>query len=294
MDACIRATFQNMIPNLPLDELARRYNNGAAVPDWADALLPRWQRESERVRTDAAGARDVAYGPLSRNRFDVFTPKGAAPIAGWPALIFIHGGYWQRLSKEDWSVIAAPFVANGMAAAILGYTLCPQTSIRGIAGEIESAVACLWQQAPERHLNRDRIALAGHSAGGHLTAWCMTTDWSTHGLPATPFVSATAISGVFDLEPLVPTYLNDALKLTNDEALAMSPAYCDRRVTCDFTAAVGGAELEEFLRQNQLLGKLWKNVTEWEMPGLNHFTIIDELTRDDSALFKRVTAGFLA
>lgn len=283
-----------MIPNLPFDELARRYNNGAAVPDWADTLLPRWQRESEQVRADAAGARDVAYGPLPRNRFDVFAPKRIAPAGGWPTLVFIHGGYWQRLSKEDWSVIAAPFVASGMAAVILGYTLCPQTSIRGIAGEIESAVTHLWNNALDLTINRDRIALAGHSAGGHLTAWCMATDWSAHGLPATPFVSATAISGVFDLEPLVPIYLNDALKLTHDEALAMSPAYRERCVLCDFTAAVGGAELEEFLRQNQLLGKLWKNVTEWELPGLNHFTIIDELTRDDSALFKRAAAGLTA
>lgn len=283
-----------MIPDLPLEELARRYNNGVAVPDWADTLLPRWQRQSERVRAEAAGARNVAYGPLPRNHFDVFTPTGVAPASGWQTLVFIHGGYWQRLSKEDWSVIAAPFVANGMAALILGYTLCPQTTIRGIASEIESAVTHLWKHAPDLAIDRDGIALAGHSAGGHLTAWCMTTDWGAHGLPATPFVSATAISGVFDLEPLVPIYLNDALKLTNDEALAMSPAYRERRVTCDFTAAVGGAELEEFLRQNQLLGVQWKNVTEWEIPDLNHFTIIDELTRDDSALFKRVAASLRA
>lgn len=279
-----------MIPNLPLEELARRYNNGEAVPDWTDTLLPRWQRESERVRAAAAGARDVAYGPLPRNCFDVFTPQGTAPHGGWSTLIFIHGGYWQRLSKEDWSVIAAPFVASGMAAVIVGYTLCPQTTIRGIAHEIESAVAHVWMHASALEINRDRIALAGHSAGGHLTAWCMTTDWSAYGLPATPFVSATAISGVFDLEPLVPIYLNHALKLTNDEALAISPAYRKRCVSCEFTAAVGGAELEEFLRQNQLLGSCWKNVTEWEIPLLNHFTIIDELTRDDSALFKRATA----
>ena len=281
-----------MIPDLPLEELARRYNNGGAVPDWADTLLPRCQRESERLRANAAGARDVAYGPLPRNRFDVFAPKGAAPPGGWPTLVFIHGGYWQRLSKDDWSVIAAPFVANGMAAVITGYTLCPQTTIRGIAGEIESAIAYLWRNSTELAINRDRISLAGHSAGGHLTAWCLTTDWSAHGLPATPFIAATAISGVFDLEPLVPIYLNEALKLTNDEALSMSPAYRERRAMCDFTAAVGGAELEEFLRQNQLLGTRWKDVTEWEIPNLNHFTIIDELTRDDSALFKRVTAGF--
>ena len=279
-----------MIPDLPLEELARRYNNGAAVPDWADTLLPRWQHESQRVREESAGVRDTAYGPLARNRLDVFTPKGMSPASGWPALIFIHGGYWQRLSKDDWSVIAAPFVANGMAAVIVGYTLCPQTIIRGIAGEIEAAVSYVWKTAAGINLNREKIALAGHSAGGHLSAWCMTVDWTAHGLPVTPFVSVTAISGLFDLEPLVPIYINDALKLTNVEALAMSPAYRERRVDCEFTAAVGGAELEEFPRQNQLLGTHWKNVIEWEIPGLNHFTIIDELTREDSALFERVAS----
>ncbi len=279
-----------MIPDLPFDELARRYNNGAAVPGWMDTLLPRWQRESERARGSASGVRNVAYGPAERNLLDVFTPDGQSPPNGWPALIFIHGGYWQRLSKEDWSVIANPFIANGMAAVIVGYTLCPQTTIRGIAGEIEAAISYVWKAAGSLDLNRDKLALAGHSAGGHLTAWCMAVDWAAHGLPATPFVSATAISGLFDLEPLVPIYLNDALKLTNEEALAMSPAYRERRVDCEFTAAVGGAELEEFPRQNQLLGVHWKNVIEWEIPGLNHFTIIDELTRDDTALFKRVAA----
>ena len=279
-----------MIPELPLEELARRYNNGAAVPNWADTLLPRWQAESLRVRDESSGARDVPYGPLARNTLDVFTPNGTPSASGWPALIFIHGGYWQRLSKDDWSVIAAPFVANGMAAVIVGYTLCPQTTIRGIAGEIEAAVSHVWKAAAELNLNCEKLALAGHSAGGHLTAWCVTVDWATHGLPATPFVSATAISGLFDLEPLVPIYLNDALKLTNEEALAMSPAYRERRVDCEFTAAVGGAELEEFPRQNQLLGAHWKNVREWEIPGLNHFTIIDELTREDSALFQRVAS----
>ncbi len=280
-----------MIPDLPVEELARRYNNSGAVPDWRETLLPRWQRESERVRADAGGARDVRYGEMPRNLLDVFTPQGAAPANGWPTLIFIHGGYWQWLSKDDWSVIAAPFVAQGMAAAIVGYTLCPQTTIRGIASEIEAAIAMLWRNAKTLNINRDRIAVAGHSAGGHLTAWCMTIDWTMHAMPVTPFLQATSISGLFDLEPLVPIPLNDGLNLTNAEALAMSPSYQPQRVQCPFTATVGGAELEEFLRQNALIGTLWKNVNEWTLDGLNHFTIIDQLTRDDTALFRHVSSA---
>jgi arylformamidase len=277
-----------MIPNLPLDELARRYNNGLAVPDWRETLLPRWQRESEAIRANAGGARNIRYDSGERNLYDVFTPKGDAPANGWPTLFFIHGGYWQYLWKDDWSVIAKPFVESGFATVIVGYTLCPQTTIRGIASEIESAVAHVWQNANELRIDRERIALAGHSAGGHLTAWCLTTDWTAHGLPETPFVSATSISGLFDLEPLVPIYLNDALKLTNDEALSMSPAYRKRIVDCPFTACVGGVELEEFHRQNALIGKHWHDVHEWTLDRLNHFTIVDQLTRKDTALFAHI------
>ncbi len=277
-----------MIPNLPLEELARRYNNGLAVPGWMETLLPRWQTESEAVRASAAGAQNVRYGPLERNLLDVFAPNDVAPANGWPALIFIHGGYWQRLWKDDWNVIAKPFIENGMAVAILGYTLCPQTTIRGIANEIETAIAHVWKNASVLSIDRNRIALAGHSAGGHLTAWCMTIDWTKHTMPATPFVAATSISGLFDLEPLVPIYLNEALKLTHEEALAMSPAYRERRVDCEFTACVGGAELEEFHRQNALIGASWKHVYEWTLPELNHFTIIDQLTRSDTALFQNI------
>lgn len=280
-----------MIPDLPLGELARRYNNGLAVPGWMETLLPRWQAESEAIRANAAGARNVRYGPLERNLLDVFSPKGAAPNGGWPTLVFIHGGYWQRLCKDDWSVIAKPFIADGVAVAILGYTLCPQTTICGIATEIETAIAHAWHHANELKINRNRVALAGHSAGGHLATWCMTVNWTEREMPSAPFVAVTSISGLFDLEPLVPIYLNDALKLTNEEALALSPAYRKRLVDCEFTACVGGVELEEFHRQNALIGAQWKNVNEWTLAGLNHFSIIDQLTRDDSELFAHIVSS---
>jgi arylformamidase len=280
-----------MIPDLSLTELARRYNNGAAVPNWMETLLPQWQRESQRVRDHASGTQNVRYGTAERNLFDVFTPHGPAPASGWPTLVFVHGGYWQRLCKDDWSVIAKAFNAHGIAVAVIGYTLCPQTSIRGIASELESAIAYLWQHAAALHIDCERIALTGHSAGGHLAAWCMTLDWTIHGMPETPFVAVTSISGLFDLEPLVPIYLNEALKLTNTEALAMSPAYRQRIVKCPFVSTVGDAELEEFLRQSALIVEQWRGVSEWILPTHNHFTIVDELTRDDTELFARVCAA---
>ncbi|TAG46650.1 MAG: alpha/beta hydrolase [Betaproteobacteria bacterium] len=280
-----------MIPDLSIEELARRYNNGAAVPHWMETLLPRWQSESQWVRSNASGTQNVRYGAAERNLVDVFTPHGHAPASGWPTLVFVHGGYWQRLRKDDWSVIAKSFNANGVAVAVIGYTLCPQTSIRGIATEIEAAIAYLWKNAASLHVNRERIALSGHSAGGHLVAWCMTLDWTIHGMPETPFVAVTSISGLFDLEPLVPIYLNEALQLTHAEALAMSPAYRRRIVNCPFASAVGGDELEEFLRQSALIVEHWRGVSEWVLASHNHFTIVDELTRDDSELFASICSA---
>lgn len=273
---------KTMIPDLPLEELARRYDNGRP------SQLPRWQKDSRLLRENAACTLDIAYGPKPRNRYDLFTPDGPAPAGGWACVIFIHGGYWQRLCKEDWSIIARPFIENGMAAAIVGYTLCPQVSLRSITQEIVQAIAHLWKNAASLHIDRARLSLAGHSAGGHLTAWCLCEDWSAHGLPASPFAKATAISGLFDLEPLTVLALNNALQLSNTEALALSPAYLKPRVSCPLTATVGGAETPEFLRQNHLISQHWPDVNEWVLPGLNHFTIIDELTRADTPLFAQV------
>ena len=279
-----------MLPDLSLEELARRYNNSAAAPGWREELQPRWVSEGQRMAEISAGLRNVPYGPGKRQKLDVFLPAGVAPAGGWPTMIFIHGGYWQSLGKDDWSSIAAPFVDSGMGAVILGYTLCPENTISGIADEIEQAIAHVWLHATALGVDRNRLALAGHSAGGHLTAWCMTIDWTKHDMPVTPFVSATAVSGIFDLEPLVPIYLNDALNLTNEEALAISPAYRKRVVDCPFTAVVGGAELEEFHRQNALIGEHWPDVIEQSLPDLNHFTIIDQLTRNDTDLFRHVAS----
>jgi arylformamidase len=276
-----------------MDELARRYNNSASVPGWRDELQPRWERLGADVRSHAAGVRDVAYGSGERQKFDVFLPSGRPPVRGWPTMVFIHGGYWQSLSKDDWSAIAAPFVANGMGAVILGYTLCPPNTIRGITEEVESAMAHLWHDATRLGIDGSRLALVGHSAGGHLTAWCMTVAWTRHSMPATPFALATAISGIFDLEPLVSIYLNDALRLTNEEALAMSPAYRSRLVDCPFAAVVGGDELDEFHRQNHLIAREWTDIHEWSMDGLNHFTIVDQLTRDDSTLMASIRDALL-
>ncbi|MFN3629105.1 MAG: alpha/beta hydrolase, partial [Casimicrobiaceae bacterium] len=267
-----------MIPDLPLEELARRYDNTRAVPDWRTRLLPRWQAESAMLRETCGRALGLGYDPqlgraASGNAaIDVLAPRGEAPRGGWPCLIFIHGGYWQWTHRHDWSFIARPWVESASAVAIIGYRQAPEVTVPEIAQAIEHAVVVLWQEAPALRLDRARFVLSGHSAGGHLAAWCQTVDWPTHGLPHEPFCAAVGLSGVYDLEPLVPIPLNAGLRLTRESALASSPVYRQRTTTCPFHAVVGGGELEEFHRQNRLPAAHWSGVITDSIGDEDHFS----------------------
>lgn len=279
-----------MIPALPPDELARRYDNSRAVPDWRTRLLPRWQADSVALRERYGVAPGLAYGPHPKAAIDVLAPRGEAPRGGWPGFIFIHGGYWQWTHRHDWSFVARPFLELGCAVAIVGYVQAPEVGVPAIAQAIEQAVVTLWREAPALGLDRSRIVLSGHSAGGHLAAWCQTVDWPAHGLSAEPFRAAVGLSGVYDLEPLVLIPLNEGLRLTRENALAASPIYRARTTTCPFHAVVGGGELEEFLRQNTLPAAHWSDVVTEAIGDEDHFSIVDSLGRPGSALVARMAA----
>ncbi len=288
-----------MIPDLPLDELARRYDNSRAVPDWRTRLLQRWQAESAALRKTHALALGLAYDPAQGREaeaqfgnaaIDVLAPRGEAPRGGWPCLIFIHGGYWQWTHRHDWSFVARPWVGMGCAVAIVGYRQAPEVTVLEIADAIERAIVVLWAEAAALGLDRARFVLSGHSAGGHLAAWCQTVDWPSHRLPADPFRAAVGLSGVYDLEPLVPIPLNAGLRLSHDSALEASPVYRPRTTTCPFHAVVGGGELEEFLRENTLPAVHWPHVVTEAIGNEDHFSIVDSLGRPGSVLVELIAA----
>ena len=275
-----------MIPPHTAEELSRLYNNGLAVADYAD-YLRRWQAESHALRIGVSYRADIAYGDRPRERIDLFVPT---PLTSppWPLLIFLHGGYWQFLGKHDWSCVAEPFIARGMAVAIVGYTLCPEISVAGIVDEIAMACAYLHLKADQYGLDRGRFHVAGHSAGGHLTAMMLATDWPARDarLPAQFFRSGIAISGVFDLEPLTLTPLNGALRLTQDDALAVSPMFRRNLAATPLIVTVGGAETAEFLRQSHAFCSAWPESRYLEAPALNHFSVIDAFHDPANALFQ--------
>ena len=229
---------------------------------------------------------DQSYGPGPRQRFDLFLPERTG--AGTPHVIYIHGGYWQRGDRKDYSFIATELVARGVAVSIPSYSLCPEAGVPDIIEELRGFVRESLQ------LFGSRPALVGHSAGGHLAAALMATDWSRiPEVPADLVPFAYAISGVYDLEPLIHTSNGDALRLTPNVARAASPMLwrpppAERR----FVAAVGGAESQEFLRQSLEIAGRWSGAgVKAEcvvVPGANHFTVLDELARRESAMVARI------
>ena len=172
----------------------RGYNNRAAVPDHPQWLL-RFTTTSEEARRRFAPRLDLRYGPGPKETLDLFLPAGPARAT----FVFIHGGYWRALDKSDFSFVAAPFVAQGIAVAVVNYDLCPEVSIATIVDECRRAVAWLVRDGHAHGANGERIVVGGHSAGGHLRAMLFATDWAAAGLARDPIAGGVSLSGVHDL-----------------------------------------------------------------------------------------------
>jgi arylformamidase len=265
------------------------YNNRRRVPDH-EALLAPWLERSKAYRASACNAElDLKYGPAARNAFDLFHPASGAQNA--PLVVYIHGGYWQRGHHHDYAWIASELNKRGVSVALPTYTLCPDISVMGIVDEMRAFLAALWKKTGKYPV------VTGHSAGGQLTAAMMATDWSQiSGVPRDLVRTAYAISGVFDVPPLVDTSLNEALKLTAESARIASPMFwpAPKVAPGSFVAAVGGAESDEFLRQSLDITYAWSQAGVTAecvvVPRANHFSVVHELGNPRSAMLERVIA----
>jgi arylformamidase len=244
--------------------LEAEYNNRAKVPDHA-AILARWESEAAVFRASYPHAElGLAYGPTARQAMDIFWPGTGrdAPLA-----VFVHGGYWQRLDRSVFSHFARGLLAHGVAVAMPSYDLCPQVTLAALVEEVRDAAAFLAR----RH-GRAMLA-AGHSAGGHLAAMLLATDWAARSLAAPAIAASLPISGLFDLPPLTHTTVNDALGLDEAEARRLSPLFLPRP-SGRLHAIVGGEEGAEYTRQSRSIAEAWGGT--WEaLPGRNHFTVLE-------------------
>jgi len=252
-----------------------QYNQGLNVPDKA-ALLARRSEISKRVRERIPSVLDMPYGPGEKERLDIYPGPAGSPVA-----IFIHGGYWQRYDKSEVAFLAEPVTRAGMTLVAINYELCPATTLEKIVIQVRAACAWVYRNVAERR----RVLVFGNSAGGHLTAMMMATDWREldASLPQDVIKGGLAISGLYDLEPLLHTTINDALALDPAQARKLGPIHGKRATGAPLHLAVGELESTEFHRQTQLLVERWA-VPSTVIPKRNHFDMLLEFAEPRSVM----------
>jgi arylformamidase len=270
--------------HLPHPDYEAEYNNRARVKEHP-GIITQWATDAAAYRSVANCELGVSYGDSERQVYDLFRPQAQA---GDGLVLFIHGGYWQGLQPSSFSHMARGLNARGVPVAVAGYDLCPQVTVGQIIWQLRAAAAALWRrfQAP--------IIAAGHSAGGHLAACLLATDWPLFGqdLPKDMVRAAYGISGVYNLKPLTETTLNTALRLSFEEAEARSPFFWPAPSGLVLDAVVGSDESDEFLKQSRRIVDVWGlagvRTRYEEVPGANHFTILAPLAEHNSAMTGRI------
>jgi arylformamidase len=265
--------------------LSREYNNRELFPDHARHFA-RWAESSARARGTMTCYLDRAYGASPAETLDIFPARKG----DGSALVFIHGGYWRSLDKKDFSYLAPAWVDAGVSLVMVNYGLAPAVSVERIVQQMLAASAWLYHHAEEYGMDEDRLFVGGHSAGGQLAAMMLAALWPVYDrtLPRDLYKGALAVSGVYDLRPLVQVgWLNGDLRLDEASALKLSPAFLPPATRAPLCLAVGGLESSEFKRQNALLAQRWKPVLARDvpMPDRDHFTVIDGLADPANPLF---------
>jgi arylformamidase len=256
------------------------YDNRARVPEHP-LLITGWARDAAAYRERHA-PRSIPYGPGTRNTIDFFAGADKSPI-----VVFIHGGYWQAFDGSFFSHLAVGLNAHGVSVAIPSYDLCPDVTIDQIIQQMRTATRKLAR------LGRP-LVISGHSAGGHLAACMLATDWPAFdaSLPPDLVRAAYSISGLFDLGPMLKTYINNAMRLDEATARDASPMFwtAPRRGSLD--AVVGGNESAEYFRQSQSIVDVWGAAglaTRFTaIPDTNHFTVIAPLADPNSPMVLRL------
>jgi arylformamidase len=260
----------------------KQYNPRLSVPD-TDAIISGWRTKSAMLRNRVPPQCDFKYGPHPRETLDVFHAPNAKAT-----LVYIHGGYWHSFSKLETSFIAEDYVKRGISVVLVNYPLCPDVTVTDIRASVLAAFAYTWNRLLTAE-ERQTIVVSGHSAGGHLAA--------LHAVAAQPDAKINAVvslSGVFDLAPLLHTSMNASIRLNENTVGSLNLLHDKPQAGLPLLLAVGGDESEEFHRQSEALAQAWDMpaASVISLPGINHFTIVDEFAAAGTALHETVMAQF--
>jgi arylformamidase len=274
------------MPPLDVATREREYSPSSAIGGDYAPFLERYRVESDVARRALPVQCDLRYGTSPRALIDYFPAPASTHRPG--LLVYIHGGYWQELSKDDSAFLASGWHAAGFAHAVVGYSLAPAARLPDIVAECRAALAWLQAGAATLGFDAGNIVVAGSSAGGYLAAACADAS-------VAPPRGIVPVSGLFDVAPLIGTSINEALDLDDATAAAMDLLTTARRF-CPAVVAWGEIETAEFKRQSRAFAARLAGTripcTAFEVPGRNHFDVVLDLGDPATALFAAARALF--
>ncbi|MFT5311816.1 MAG: arylformamidase [Paraglaciecola sp.] len=273
-----------------LDNVNREYSPSSCIDD-INVYIEQYIQLSKHAKSHAiehnALHQDIQYGEGKTQSLDLYLPISQSQNK---LMVYIHGGYWQALSKEESSFAATHFQQQGFHFAVIDYTLAPDASISDIVEENRNAIAWLYKNASQFGYKPQEIYVSGSSAGAHLAMMMLQTNWSQYirGCHKNIIKGVCAVSGIYDLQPLLPTYVNDALSMDLSEARANSPILHSLPKPCPVIIAFGDNETNAFKQQSKIMrDKLCSagfDVQLAEIKGRNHFDVIIDLGDQSSWL----------
>jgi arylformamidase len=273
-------------------ELDREYSPSSRIDD-ISVFLDAYAAISSKIKIKATNEglclQNLAYGSQKDERLDLYLPS---TTAGAPLHIFIHGGFWRALSKDDSAFAAPMFQQEGSFFAAIDYTLAPNATLTQIVRQNRRAISWLFDNADNWGFDRNNIYLSGSSAGAHLAIMMLLTDWSQYGLPQNTIKGVCAVSGIYDLEPIRLSYVNEPLGMSPQEAAENSPMGKKLRDHCPIIFAYGDNETSEFKRQTDeyrdFLLQSGESISFGEIKDRNHFDVIMDLMQSDTWLAQQI------
>jgi arylformamidase len=276
------------LESLSDEEVEAQLNPRVAVRD-AEQHLAEFAARSRAARQRLDGRLDIAYGDSRLQTLDAFPARAGKP----PLHVFIHGGYWRALDKSDHSFVAEPLVAGGASTVILNYDLCPSVTVDHVVRQVRRGLAWIYHNAAEVGGDRDRLFVSGHSAGAQLAVMALNRDWlDSEGLPADTIKGVVAISGVYELAPVMRVSVNEEIRLTEEMAERNSPTLHPPDPLAPILVAVGGDEPPGWIRQSVDFFAVCRKhgvVCDYmQVPGAHHFSILYALADPASSLCRAV------
>jgi arylformamidase len=270
-------------------ELDLQYNARATVPD-ITPMLRDYASISALARDTLPCTLNVAYGAHPDETLDIFPAQGECR---GPVLIYLHGGYWRLLSKDDSSFMAPTLTRAGITVVAINYSLAPAVTLDHIVDQTRRAVAWVHHNIEQHHGDGQRLVIAGSSAGGHLAAMVLAGGWQeNYGMDSTAVAGAVLLSGLYDLTPLVDTHINEWMHLSLEDARRNSPLFALPKHGSPIFVSYGSNETTEFKRQSHDYLAAWQaqgfQGEYVDMPDTNHFDLVLHLNRHESPLVQKL------